>query len=283
VLSDHLTRQGIAVLRVDDRGVGGSSGNVIQSGIQDYVTDVQSGLAYLRQHPRIDTRRVGLLGHSEGGIVAPMVAAQSAEVAFVVLLGAPGVDGVEVLIQQDSAFSEPGTTAEEFAASRQLNRRLFELLRETTDTTGVRERVAASLRAEMASFTPRQRQLLERELGARPDSAIAAQMRVVLTPWFRSLVAADPQLALRRVRVPVLSLAGSLDLQVPAGPNQAAIERALREAGNRDVTVVTLPGLNHLLQHARTGQIEEYAAIEETMAPEVLTRIGEWILARVRR
>ena len=271
VLSDYLTRRGIAVLRVDDRGVGASTGNAAVATPADFVTDAAAGVRYLRGRPEVGP--IGLIGHSEGGLVAPLVAAGSPDVRFLVLLAGPGTDSRTLLGRQTELIMAAGAVPDSaIRRVRAVQREMFDAVAGTADS--------AALYARLAAIADRHRRTLSRGeqelMGIHEDGAI----RLLTAPWMRWFLAYDPQPALRRVTVPVLALNGALDLQVPADENLAAIEQALRAAGNPDVTVEKLPGLNHLFQTARTGLPAEYAQLEETFAPAALRRIAEWIAER---
>lgn len=272
ILADHLSRKGIAVLRADDRGVGGSTGNVAQSTTADFAADALAGLALLRRHPKIAKDRVGLIGHSEGGLAAPLAASQSPDVAYIILLAGTGVPGSEVVSRQIEVFSRAaGASAEQIAQGLESQRKVYEILRSEPDPAARRAKLSQLIKAAVAAS------------GASPtdpDKLVAAQVDQADNPWFRFFVDYDPRPALRKVRVPVLALNGDLDLQVAADQNLPEIEKAVKEAGNPDVTVRRLPGLNHLFQPAKTGLLDEYSTIEITMAPEVLTLISDWIIER---
>lgn len=271
ILADHLSRQGIAVLRADDRGVGGSTGNVAQSTTADFARDALAGVAWLRKHPKIAKDRVGLIGHSEGGVAAPLAASESADVAFVVLLAGTGVPGSEILLRQIEALAKTaGATAEQIAKGLDSQRQIYAVLRSETDPAARRARLSEVLKAGAAGQAADQ----------VTDQLIAAQVERIENPWFRFFLDYDPRPALRKVKVPVLALNGDLDLQVLVDQNLPEIEKALREGGNPDVTVRRLPGLNHLFQPAKTGSLAEYTASEITMAPEVLASISDWIRSR---
>jgi pimeloyl-ACP methyl ester carboxylesterase len=278
VLADHLTRRGIAVLRVDDRGVGGSTGSVSNSTTEDLAGDALAGVALLKRRKEINSRRIGLLGHSEGALVAPLAAARSPEVAFVVLLAGTGVSGDQIVLHQGELIARAEKADEKkIAATRVLQQQLFDIMKREPDNTKAEEllrRAVAESAALADSATAGDKAALE--------SQIAAQTKVMLTPWFRYFISYDPAVALRKVRCPVLVLNGEKDLQVDPKQNLPPIAAALQEAGNRDVTIRELPGLNHLFQHCRTGSPTEYGKIEETMAPEVLELIAAWILERAK-
>lgn len=267
VLADHLSRRGIAVLRSDDRGVGGSTGSVPRSTTADFAEDALAGVALLRRHPKIAKDRVGLLGHSEGGLAAPLAASKSSDVAFVVMLAGPAVPGSEVLLGQIEALSRAaGVPADQIAKGLETQRSLYAVLNSEADPAKRRARLLEVLKAGAA--------------GQAKDELLAAQVEQIENPWFRHFLDFDPRPVLRQVKVPVLALNGELDLQVLAGQHLPEIEKALREAGNPDVTAKSLPGLNHLFQPAKTGLLDEYAASEVTMSPEVLALVSDWITAR---
>ena len=274
VLADHLTRRGIAVLRADDRGVGGSEGNLAQATSSDLAGDALAAVRYLRSRREVAWRRIGLLGHSEGGLVAPLAASRSSDVRFLVLLAAPGVPGRELLPVQTRrialATGVPESTVERQVALLEEGLALL--------TSGVGDDEA---RRGLLDVARRQLELA----GGRPgdevtDASIAQEVDLMLTPWFRFFLSHDPREALRRVVVPVLAIQGGLDLQVDAEQNLPQVRAALSEGGNRDVTIHRFPGLNHLFQSAGSGAPSEYFQIDETLAPQVLDLISRWIVER---
>jgi len=271
VIADSLTRRGVAVLRVDDRGVGGSGGSLGTSTSADLATDVHAGVEYLASRPEIDKDRIGLIGHSEGGMIGPMVASERGDVAFVVMLAGPGTRGDQILYDQAALISAAaGSPQAAIDANRVLQARLFDILLGDDDLETARLQLEAVMK-EAASAA-----------GQDPDSpAVAVELAKVGSPWFRYFVRFDPAPVLREVACPVLAVNGALDLQVPAESNLSAIGAALAEAGNDDVTLRNLPGLNHLFQHTQTGSPAEYGEIEETLAPEVLQIVGDWICKRM--
>ncbi|MGQ3053565.1 MAG: alpha/beta hydrolase family protein [Roseateles sp.] len=268
VLADHLTRQGFAVLRFDDRGVGGSTGDPRQATTADFATDAAAGLAFLRTRSDIDARRLGLIGHSEGGLIAPMIAARDPALAAIVLLAAPAGLGADMLLaQQRSIGLSLGQTAAEIDAQEPLMRDLIAAVRGPLDATAAE----AAARAVIAALPARQ----------RPVPAIADMLVKRLgSPWMRFFLTHDAAATLAQVRVPVLALNGTRDLQVGATENLAAIRAAT--ASNPKVDTVELPGLNHLFQTAATGAMGEYADIEETFAPAALESISTWLQRHLR-
>ena len=276
VLSDHLTRAGIAVLRLDDRGTARSTGSFAGATSEDFARDAAAAVRWLRARPEVADDRVGIVGHSEGGVIAPLVASRDPEVAFVVLLAGPGIPSSELLVMQGALISRAGGDPErEIERTSVLQREMFAAIAAMADSAALRDTLQAIGRRFQATLTPEER--------ARPDASdatLAAAINTMVSPWYRWFLRYDPVPALRATRVPVLALNGALDLQVPADENLAGIEQALRVGGNRDVTVEKLPGLNHLFQTARTGAPSEYGEIEETMSPAVLQRVSAWILER---
>lgn len=260
VLADHLSRNGIAVLRYDDRGVGKSNGDRSQATSVDYSEDAEGGLDFLAKRKDIDPKRIGFLGHSEGGLIAPMVAVRRPETAFIVLMAGSGVDGEQILYEQGQAvLKAQGASQERMAAQRQIQEQMFGIVRSEPDP----EAAAAKLKAV---------------LGGSP--AAEQSIQNVTSMWFRYFLTYNPQPVLEKVKCPVLALNGSLDTQVVASQNLPAIEAALKRGGNEDFEIALMPGLNHLMQTAKTGAIGEYGQIEETMAPAALDRIMKWLRKR---
>lgn len=275
VIADHLTRRGIAVLRVDDRGVGGSGGDFGTSTSRDFASDVRAGVTWLSGRPEVGA--VGLVGHSEGGLIAPMVAAEDARVDFIVLLSGPGVPGSEILAEQIARIQ--GAAGVPPSVTR-WNQDLIATVASLVERVPPSERldsVRAALASAVEELTPEEREAAEIPADG-VDAFVESQARALSSPWMAFFLSHDPRSDLRRVGVPVLALGGSLDLQVPPDQSLGEIERALREGGNENVTVRELPGLNHLFQHARTGAPTEYASLTETFAPEALDILAEWIL-----
>ncbi len=273
VLADTLTRRGIAVLRLDDRGVGGSTGSTSASTSDDFAGDVLAGVAFLKTRSEIDPRHIGLMGHSEGGIIAPMVAARSPDVAFIVLMAGTGLPGEEILYLQGQAIMK-AMGADEKAMKQQLDlqKRLFEVVKTEKDEKKAETTMREIAKAAVESLPEDQRKAL-----GKADALIAAQLKAVRTPWFRYFLTYDPRPTLAKVHCPVLALIGEKDRQVPPRENLSQIESTLKTAGNNRVTVKELPGLNHLFQKCGTGAPSEYAEIEQTIDPSALAVIADWI------
>ncbi|MFO1013894.1 MAG: alpha/beta fold hydrolase [Caulobacteraceae bacterium] len=266
VIADALTRRGIAVLRYDDRGVGRSTGEYSGSTAGDAATDVEAAIAYLKTRPEIDQARIGLLGHSEGGIIAPLVASRNTDVAFLVLLAAPGVRGDELLLAQETLIEASMGAPAEVSAARRANMRRAMDAAMAAPTPEAASAAVRALGDQLSAYSIQERELLARQLG---DPAVLYLLRY------------DPAPPLRLVKCPVLAINGSKDVQVPAAIDLPGLRAGL--AGNPAARIEELPGLNHLFQTAQTGALAEYPQIEETMSPAALTLIGDWVLAVTKR
>jgi pimeloyl-ACP methyl ester carboxylesterase len=281
VLSDHLTRQGIAVLRYDDRGVAESTGDFASATSQDLARDVLGAVRYLAGRSEVDAARLGLVGHSEGGLIAPMVAADGAEVAFLVLLAGPGVPGDQILHRQAELIARAsGASEASIELNRTIQQELFRLIREGVDAEEGVARAMELFSEELDTLSPEDLQALGVEDPEARAQALRQSAAATFTPWFRFFVTYDPRPTLEKVRVPVLALNGERDLQVPPGQNLPEIGAALERGGNPDHTEEELPGLNHLFQSSVTGAPSEYVTIAETMSPVMLERVSDWILER---
>lgn len=273
VLADYLTRQGIAVLRFDKRGCGKSTGNYDKATTQDFADDVLAGIAYIKARKEVNLNQIGLIGHSEGGIIAPMVAARSKDIEFVVLMAGTGVNGEEILYEQSALIQRAVGAAEDtINRSRKFQEQMFTLVKREPDPQIVAEQLR-EISKNYNTTLPGTQEKVTLEYLERVASRIN-------TDWFRYYLTFDPSATLKRVRVPVLVLNGELDLQVSSKQNLPVISKALEESGNKDFTIIELPKLNHFFQTCETGAIAEYAEIEETISPSVLKLITEWILER---
>jgi len=282
VLSDHLTRLGIAVLRFDDRGVGGSTGDFAAATSEDFATDVLAGVDYLLGRDDIDNEKIGLIGHSEGGLVAPMAAVQSDAVAFIVLMAGPAVTGEEIILEQSLLIARAaGRAVADIEDDLDINKKVFEIVKREPDREVAAQQLEELLRTAAAAMTPEEMEaagLTEETL----DAQIQSQIQQANSVWVRFFLTYDPAPTLAKVRVPVLAINGELDLQVPPKQNLPVIRQVLQNSGNPDYTVQELPGLNHLFQTATTGSPSEYVGIEETISPVALELMSGWILQRVR-
>ncbi len=260
VLSDYLTRHGIAVLRADDRGTAKSTGNFATATTADFATDTEAGIAYLKTRPEINPHKIGLVGHSEGGEIAPMIAARNPDVAFIVMMAGPGVPGDQILPAQVEAIDlASGKSAEEAAKDAAQERDVLKLIETEKDNAVLEKEIKQKL------------------AGQASDAEIGAQMKMMSSPWFRFFISYDPSTDLRKVSCPVLAIIGEKDTQVPPKQNIPAIRAALEQGGNKQFEVDELSGLNHLFQTAKTGAPSEYAQIEETISPVALEKMATWI------
>ena len=274
-----MTRRGITVLRVDDRGVGGSTGNLANSTSEDFAGDVIAGIAYLKSRGDINAKEIGLIGHSEGALVAPLAAARSTDVAFIVMLAGTGLPGDEIMYLQGRLIGK-ALGADEKALARQfdMQKRIFEIIRTETDHKKTRDRLLELTKKLMSELSEDERKQAG-DISAYVDSLLKS----VDSPWFRFALTCDPRPILAKVRCPVLALNGAKDLQVPPRENLGEIKKALELGGNRQVTVKEIPGVNHLFQTCKTGAISEYGEIEETIAPTALTLIADWVVEQATK
>jgi len=260
--------------------VGESGGDFASATSEDLATDARAALAWLGTRSEVDPAGRGIVGHSEGGLIAPMVASRGDDADFIVLLAGPGMDGAAIIADQSSRIARAdGVSEEQLARSLRANEALFQVVRETPDPEAGRARMRAILEGVLGEMSSAERE----EQGITDETReawIQGQIAQLDSPWLRFFLVYDPIPALEATRVPVLALNGELDLQVPWETNLAAIGAALERGGNTDFTLESLPGLNHLFQHAETGSPSEYSAIDETMDPAMMARVSAWILER---
>ena len=263
VLADHLTREGIAVLRYDDRGTAASTGIFATATTEDLASDAQAAVDFLKAHTAINAALIGIAGHSEGGIIAPMLAAKPDNVAFIVMLAGPGLPGHEILELQTGLIARaagmPAALVEKLV---ETNTTLYEVTMNTPD-----DALKPALEATIAQLNENLGAETARALGMGTEAATTRLIAELSSPWLRYFLAYDPAPALSKVQVPVLSIIGDKDLQVPAAPNTTAIRNALKKGGNTHFVAEVLPGLNHLFQTAETGSTAEYGKLTETFAP----------------
>ncbi len=273
VIADHLTRNGIAVLRFDDRGYGASEGDFATATSEDFATDVRSAMEYLKTRKEIGD--IGLIGHSEGGIIAPLVAAGSPEVKFIVMLAGPGVRGDKLLLSQEEMIWRAEDTDEaEIELQMSLSEGIYDIILAGGETDGLQARLQDFIEQAIADS------LITIPEGYTKEDITTQYVAAMTSPWMLWFLRHDPAPVLEQVQCPVLAVNGSLDLQVPSVENLAAIGAALGKGGNQDYTLKEFPGLNHLFQPCETGHPNEYAKIEQTFSPEALDYITAWIKAR---
>ena len=277
-IAEHLTAQGLVVLRYDDRGVGGSTGDLSTSTMEDFSEDVLAALSYLAGRPEIDTGSIGLLGHSEGSAVAALAASRSEDVAFIVMMAGAGVSGEAInLFQVEEAVRKSGADEARVKTLLALQRQILAAVR-----TGERwDEVEATSREVIAADVhalPAKRKASLGDLDVYIDTVVQQTLQPARTRWFKSFIEYDPGRDLQEVTIPVLALFGGLDTQVPEQMNQKAVEAALEAAGNPNHATIVFPQANHLFQSAVTGEISEYATLDKEFTPGFLDAISDWIL-----
>jgi pimeloyl-ACP methyl ester carboxylesterase len=262
VISDYLVRRGIAVLRFDDRGAGNSGGNPALSTTKDYARDVKAALNYLKGREELWGVKLGMIGHSEGGIIAPIVASEGDCAQFMVLLAAPAVCGSEIIIKQQRLIaSASGVSGSELDSYEKISRELFDLTKNNIQSDNLLDIVSS---------------FMKKNAPEESDSNIKAQARSIVNPWMLEFLFYDPLPALKKSVIPALALNGEMDLQV-SPDNLNIISEAY---GNKDsITIMKVDGVNHLFQSSATGLPSEYSKIEETFSEKVLKIIAEWIHA----
>ncbi len=274
VLADHFARNGIACLRYDDRGTHKSKGRFAGATSADFATDAYAAVQYLKAHKKVDPKRVGVAGHSEGGVIAPLVAAAHPDdVGFIILLAGPGVSGERILYQQALDFGKLADATTTEAEVKEFVDAVMPVLKSDTKA----DEVTKELTEVMKKLVAKEKDEKKR---AEAEKGVGAGVARLADPWMRWFIAHDPAPTLEKVKCPVLAVIGEKDAQVRAKDNLEAIESALKRGGNKQFKCVEFKGLNHLFQTCKTGMLSEYGVIEETIAPEVLKGLTEWISER---
>ncbi|MFH0759904.1 MAG: alpha/beta fold hydrolase [Bacteroidota bacterium] len=273
VLADYLTRNGIAVLRYDDRGTAQSTGDFSKATSADLASDVEAAIAYLKIRKDIDKKKIGLMGHSEGGIIAPMVASKSKDVRFIVLLAGTGIPGGQLLLLQEELIGKAmGMSDNVLLKTREINKECFDMVAKSISSDQLKADLTEYLKKRITDFPADQK-----PAGMSDDDLLKMLVNQIANPWMQFFIKYDPVPALQKVKCPVLALNGGKDLQVPPGENLAAIGKALEKGRNKKVTIKELPGLNHLFQECTIGSPDEYALIEQTFSPIALEVVAKWI------
>lgn len=274
VLSDHLTRQGIGVLRFDDRGFGASTGDFGSATTEDFSKDVLSAIAYLKTRKDVDIKNIGLIGHSEGGIIAPLAANNSEDVAFMVLLASTGISGTELSVMQSKTLRQFPVKDE--VAFEKNTRKAIAIVTSDKSESEIEQELTAHyndfLRPILTSLNVPEEKI---------NLFIESELKTSLKPWSRYFLQYNPADEIEKLQIPVLSLNGSKDSQVHAKVNQEGIRKALNKGGNKDFKIVELDNLNHFFQECETGRIDEYRKIDQTFSPIALEEISSWIIKRV--
>jgi uncharacterized protein len=273
VIADYLTKNGIAVLRYDDRGVGKSEGDFQKATTANFALDAQAAYIFLKNHKRIDKKRIGIIGHSEGGMIAQMVAASDTQVRMIVLLAAPGIKISDLMLKQTEVnLRLEGISEDEIAVSLELNKRFYDLLNKEDNEQVIIEKVQSIINEHCESMTSEEANEIKKQT--------PMMLKTLLSPWFRYFIKFDPDLYLRDVKCPVLAINGRKDVQVECDDNLYGIAMSLEKAGNRKYEFHKMDNLNHLMQNATTGAVSEYIQIEETFSKDVLKIMKNWIKAR---
>lgn len=278
VLADFLTKNGIAVLRYDDRGVAKSTGDFETATTQDFATDTDAAFQYLKTRKEINKNKIGLAGHSEGGAIAPIVAAKNPDVAFIVLMAGPAISGDEVMMLQNYMLGKAdGMPEEELTKLGGINRKVYDIIKQESNTEVMQTKMHTLLTTELKPL------FVSKGIPqSNIDQYINMQISGLISPWYVNFMKYDPAPALEKVKCPILAINGDKDLQVAAMANLNAIKRIAEKSGNKKVTTKQLPGLNHLFQESEKGLPSEYGTIEQTISPVALNEISGWILKQVK-
>lgn len=274
VLSDWLTRNGIAVLRYDDRGIGKSTGNFNTATTADFADDAEAAVNYINSRADLQQLSIGLIGHSEGGMIAPMVASRNKTVKFIVLMAGPGIPLDQLILQQARDIGKlTGVSAKNMEKSTAIKTQAFAAMKKYQNLPEVLYNKKMDSLARLEITKDPDPKIKEMNI----DELVESGTKALKTPWMRYFISFDPSTYLTKVHCPVLALNGTLDSQVAAKPNLSAIQTALQKAGNKKFEIVPMEGLNHLFQKAKTGAPDEYEQIDETINPAVLQKITSWI------
>lgn len=273
IIADYLTRNGFAVLRYDDRGVGESKGDPTLSTSANFANDARAAIEFLRTRKEINSKKIGVIGHSEGGMIAPMLAATDKNIAFIVLLAGTGVAGDVLLVDQNYEVGRMrGMTEDQLENAKIENQKIYNLIKADENLAEVKKSLAAYFQSNIDKIPEAERPSQE-----EVDTTIKQEVDAIATPWLRYFITYNPKENLMKVKCPVLVLNGDRDIQVTAALNTNGIANALRESGNKKVTLQVFPGLNHLFQKCSTCTIEEYGHLDETFSTEVLQSMTNWL------
>lgn len=278
VLSDFLTKNGFAVLRYDDRGTAQSKGNFNTATTVDFASDVEAAVNYLLTRKEINKTKIGLMGHSEGGIIAPMVAAQNKNVKFIVLLAGTGIPGGQLLLlQQELIGRAMGVSETDLQKEKTINTAAYNIITKSIDSQ--------KLKTDLSTYYTqayKDNPITDSTKSMSIPDMVKFEVTSLTTPWMEYFIKYNPAPTLQKVKCPVLAIGGDKDLQVPAAINLDAINTALTKGGNKNVTIKQLPKLNHLFQECTTGSTAEYAQIEQTFSPTALVVILNWLQIQVK-
>jgi hypothetical protein len=282
VIADYLTKKGFIVLRMDDRGIGKSTGNFTGATSADFADDLTGALDFVKKLKNADTTRIGILGHSEGGMIAPLVASRRKDIDFLILLAAPGVKIIDLMATQNTeVLLSSGIGKEAAGEYRSLYKTITMAIVNSTDSVAANVAATNALDQWMTGETPAVLAALGLDTEAHRKQYVHSLAYALSGPWFKYFLNFDPQPGLRKLQTKVLALNGDKDIQVVSTQNLAGIEAALKKSRSPKYDVMELPGLNHLFQHCIKCTTREYGALEETISPEVLDIIGNWLVKNV--
>jgi len=282
VLADHLTRKGYAVLRVDDRGRGKSNGETMNATSEDFATDAFTSIQYLLTRKEVNPRKIGVIGHSEGGLIAPMVYSKWPKLAFIISLAGSAVSGAEILLRQQTDPVKTLVGKDAYDAFYELTHKTLYLIHDNPNTPdSLILNMARKIYTEWKTAQPDSILLPLRALDATPEM-YASQVKMELIPWLRYFISTDPAIFWEKVKCPVLALNGEKDIQVYPEENLSAIRKGLKNGDNNNVTTVVLPRLNHFFQTCDKCTLQEYAKLEETFSPVALHEISDWLLKNIK-
>ncbi|MBB4119151.1 hypothetical protein GGR32_001447 [Mesonia hippocampi] len=275
VIADYLTKNGIAVLRFDDRGVAESEGNFDDATSKDFANDAEAAFNYLRNRKEINSKKIGLLGHSEGGIIAPIVALNNPDVAFMVLLAAPGLSGDEILLLQQELIGKANNiNPKSLKKLIQTNQKLFEIVKTTDDKEFLNQKLTETLKTHSDKLNV---------YNINENKFIDNSIKGLTTPWMKFFLSYNPAPTLQKINCPVFALNGEKDIQVPAKENLAAIKNAFAKNKQAKLTLKEYPQLNHLFQECNLCNLTEYGQLEQSISPIVLKDITQWILKQTSK
>lgn len=282
IIADHLNKKGIAVLRLDDRGVGGSKGGNIETATTlDFANDTEEGIKFLSNHKEINSKKIGLIGHSEGGIIAPLVAKRNKNVSFIVLMAGTSETGEKILKEQNELILRASNqTEEKIKQSINFQKKYFKALKTNTGWNDIKLEVKKQIIESINSLT-KESQGKIKDINLYAEDYAEKTMPSLKSNWFKFFIDYDPFPILEKTTVPTLALFGEKDLQVPAKTNAPLMDLALKKAGNKNYSIKIFPDANHLFQKAKTGSPEEYSTLEKSFVPEFLDTISDWIISNI--
>ncbi len=278
VLADYLTRNGYIVLRFDDRGTFKSGGDFKTATSFDFANDVNAAVKFLQSRPDVDVKNIGLIGHSEGGIIAPIVAASNKKIKFIVMLAGTSVNGSQIMIDQEKLIGKVNGMSDDINKTVAINTKIYRIISNTTDKDKLKEQLTSYLLEKASEFPA----------GSIPEGTdvnkfIEMQVAQIISPWMLNFSTYDPLPTLTKLKCATLALFGEKDLQVSPALNIPPLKEMLRTNKNKKFEIIEVKGVNHLFQECTTGSPSEYAQIEQTISPEVLKIITEWILKTTKR